>query len=287
MQPDGITVIRPISKCYQTIIILLYMKNAIFLLTLLFFIPDANAIEGKWGKTGHRIVGKIAGDYLDTEARQAVDHLLGFESMAIAGTWMDDVRSDPRYDHTHDWHWVTIPHGMKYEETDKNPNGDLIFALNAIIERLKGNRLSEEEEAKNLKMLIHLIGDLHQPMHIGTGEDRGGNDTRVEWFYESSNLHRVWDSGMIDETKLSYTEFAEAINHPTKEQLVEWRQGSLLDWAYETMELRDAVYNLPGDRQLGYRYQYVHRKTLDRQLLKAGIRLAHILNEIYGKDHIQ
>lgn len=258
------------------------MKCFTFLFALIFIFSATGSDIKKWGKTGHRIVGEIATDYLDDTAREAVKRVLGDESMAIAGTWMDKIRSDPRYDYTHDWHWVTIPDGMTYEETEKNPNGDLIDTLQSIIEELKGGHLSAEEEAEKLKMLIHLIGDLHQPMHVGTGEDRGGNDTRVEWFYEPSNLHRVWDSEMIDETKLSYTEFSEAINHPTKEQLSKWQQGDVLDWAYETMELREEVYDLPDDQQLSYHYQYVHRPTIDRQLLKAGVRLAYVLNQIYG-----
>ncbi|SHE63174.1 S1/P1 Nuclease [Fodinibius roseus] len=258
------------------------MKHILVLLTLLFTFSATHLEDNRWGKTGHRITGDIAADYLNEEAQTAVKNILGFESMAIASTWMDKIRSDSRYDYTHDWHWVTIPDGKRYEATEKNPNGDLINALHSIIEELKGGYLSDKEEAEKLKMLIHLVGDLHQPMHIGTGEDRGGNDTRVEWFYEPSNLHRVWDSEMIDETKLSYSEFSEAINHPTKEQLSKWQQGKVLDWAHETMELREKVYELPDDRQLGYRYQYVHRPTIDRQLLKAGVRLAYLLNRIYG-----
>ncbi|WP_372637728.1 S1/P1 nuclease [Fodinibius sp.] len=258
------------------------MKHILFLFTLLFTLSATHLDGNRWGKTGHRITGEVAADYVNKDARTAVKNILGFESMAIASTWMDKIRSDGRYDYTHDWHWVTIPGGKSYEETEKNPNGDLIQALQTIIEDLKEGQLSDEEETEKLKMLIHLVGDLHQPMHVGTGKDRGGNDRRVEWFYEPSNLHRVWDSEMIDETKLSYTEFSEAINHPTKEQLNKWQQGEVLDWAYETMELREDVYDLPGDRQLGYRYQYVHRPTIDRQLLKAGVRLAYLLNQIYG-----
>jgi hypothetical protein len=130
-------------------------------------------------------------------------------------------------------------------------------------------------------MLIHLVGDIHQPLHVGTGHDRGGNDTRVEWFYEPSNMHRVWDSEMIDETQLSYTEFAAAINHPTKKQVKKWQNSTVLDWAFEAMKLRDEVYDLPADKQLGYEYQYKNHDLLRKQLLKAGVRLAGVLNEIY------
>ena len=236
-----------------------------------------------WGQNGHRVVGDIAADYLTPEAREEIDRVLGHESMAIASTWMDKIKSDPAYDHTHDWHWVTIPNGMTYEETEKNPNGDLINSIRTFIEELKSGSLSTKEEKKKLRMLIHLVGDIHQPLHVGNGEDRGGNATKVEWFDEESNIHRVWDSHMIDYTELSYTELSVAINHPSDQQIKKWQETSVLDWAYEAIELREQVYDLPEDHEIGYKYQYENRDLLDRQLLKGGVRLAGILNDIYGE----
>lgn len=258
------------------------MYFILLIAALLIFPVEDLQNEQLWGKTGHRIVGDIAADHLTPETREAVDQVLGPTSIAIASTWMDKIRSDPDYDHTHDWHWVTIPDGMTYEKTEKNPNGDLINAIRTFINELKSGSLSDKEEEEKLKMLIHLVGDIHQPLHVGTGEDRGGNQTEVEWFDEPSNLHRVWDSEMIDDTKLSYTEFSDAISHPTDQQIKEWQDSGVLDWAYEAMELRDQVYNLPDDHQLSYHYQYENRGLLDRQLLKGGVRLAGVLNEIYG-----
>lgn len=255
----------------------------IFLISVSLLFPASNHQETElWGQNGHRIVGDIAADYLNSEAREAVNRVLDETSMAIASTWMDKIKSDPAYDHTHDWHWVTIPNGMTYEETEKNPNGDLINTLRSIISELKNDSLSAEEEQEKLKMLIHLVGDIHQPLHVGTGKDRGGNDTKVQWFNEKSNLHRVWDSEIINDTKLSYTEFSRAINHPTDQQIDKWQDSKVLDWAYESMELRDQAYDLPADRKIGYKYQYQKRDLLDQQLLKGGIRLAGVLNDIYS-----
>jgi hypothetical protein len=172
---------------------------------------------------------------------------------------------------------------MTYEETEKNPNGDLINSIRTFIEELKSGSLSTKEEKKKLRMLIHLVGDIHQPLHVGNGEDRGGNATKVEWFDEESNIHRVWDSHMIDYTELSYTELSVAINHPSDQQIKKWQETSVLDWAYEAIELREQVYDLPEDHEIGYKYQYENRDLLDRQLLKGGVRLAGILNDIYGE----
>lgn len=249
-------------------------------------IPGSVSQEGTenaiWGKTGHRVVGSVAAEYLDRRARRAVDRILGEESMAIASTWMDEIKSDTAYDHTHDWHWVTIPDGMRYAETEKNPNGDLVQTLERIISELKSGELTDGEEAENLKMLIHLVGDIHQPLHVGTGEDQGGNDAEVDWFYEPSNLHRVWDSEMIDDSKLSYSELSRAVNHPSDEEIDRWQDASVRNWAHEAMQFRGEVYDLPADSSLGYRYTYKNWDLLQRQLLKAGVRLAGVLNEIYG-----
>jgi hypothetical protein len=89
---------------------------------------------------------------------------------------------------------------------------------------------------------------------------------------------------MIDDTQLSYTEFSTAINHPTEKQITQWQDSGVLDWAHESMEYRDQVYDLPDDRQIGYEYQYKNRDLLDKQLLKAGVRLAGVINEIYSQD---
>lgn len=238
--------------------------------------------EAPWGPTGHRVVGAIAAEHLTEQARRTISRILDPDSPAIAGTWMDQIRSDPQYDHTHDWHWVTIPDGMTYGETEKNPNGDLVRVLERMIAELKTGELEPEREGERLRMVIHLVADIHQPLHVGNGEDQGGNDVHVRWFGESSNLHRVWDSQMIDDTKLSYTELARKINHPAGQQISRWQRSSVREWAHETMQLRDRVYNLPDSRNLGYRYSYDHLETVERQLLKAGVRLAGLLNEIYG-----
>lgn len=258
------------------------MKHFIVLFTFLLTFVPSQKNETLWGKNGHRVVGDIAAQYLNEDAAQAVDRILGNESMAIASTWMDEIRSDPNYDYTADWHWVTIPDGMSYAETEKNPNGDLIKAIRTITEELKNGDLSTEKETENLKMLIHLIGDIHMPLHVGTGEDRGGNQVEVQWFWEESNLHRVWDSGMIEEQKLSYTELSESVNYVTAQEVKELQNSTVLDWARESMQLRDEVYNLPEDHNINYEYMYHNWGTVERRLKEAGIRLAGVLNDIYG-----
>lgn len=233
-----------------------------------------------WGPTGHRATGWVAEKYLNKRAKKNLERLLNGQSLAMLSTWMDEVRSDSTYDYMTDWHWVTIPAGQTYDETTKNPNGDIIQALEKIIGELKSGALSETDEVERIKILIHLIGDIHQPLHVGSRDDRGGNDVKVSWFGRDSNLHRVWDSEMIDDTRLSYTELAESLNNPTKADIEEWQHDSIRDWARESQSYERHVYDI-GNRKLGYRYSYLYFHIVRHRLNQAGVRLAGILNAIY------
>jgi hypothetical protein len=234
-----------------------------------------------WGATGHRVTGQVADRYITKKARQRLERILGQESLAIVGNWMDEVRSDSSYDYMQDWHWVTIPEGMTYEQTIKNPNGDIIETLNRVTLALKSRTLSPEKEAEYLKVLIHLVGDIHMPLHVGSKDDRGGNDVKVTWFRSESNLHRVWDSEMIDDTRLSYTEFAASLDDPSASVIKSWQKSSVLDWAYESISYHKNVYTI-GNGKLSYSYPYYNLHIVRKRLLMSGVRLAGLLNEIYG-----
>ena len=235
-----------------------------------------------WGPTGHRVTGLIAEGYLNKRAKTALEGLLG-QSLAMASTWMDEVRSDSSYDYMVDWHWVTIPDGMTYAQTEKNPKGDVVEAIERIVKALKSRSLTRKQEIEHVKALIHLIGDIHQPLHVGTGTDRGGNEVKVRWFRTDSNLHQVWDSDMINDTRLSYTELANSLPKPTGKEVTEWQSASVFDWATESMGHRKSVYDI-GNGKLEYEYSYYHFHIVRKRLLQAGIRIAGILNDIYGKS---
>ncbi len=256
------------------------MKLILIFLTFLF----VNSDLARWGQIGHYVTGHIAETHLNEQAQIEVKRILGNESLAMASVWMDDIRADNRYDYTSDWHWVTIPDGMTYEETEKNPNGDIIWALEKLIAELKTGGLSEEDEREKLKMVIHMVGDIHQPLHVGNGEDRGGNDVRVQWMGNSSNLHRVWDTDMIRSREMSYSELAQEINHPAKEQIKKWQSATVRDWAMESKSYRDRVYDLNGGSRLGFAYRYKNFDLVEKRLLQAGVRLAGVINDIYGNS---
>lgn len=243
---------------------------------------DHNNKTNAWGQIGHRTTGYVAQDYLTEKASAEVKRVLGNETLAQVSTWMDEVRSDGGYDNMAPWHYVTIPAGETYETVEKAEGGDILWAIEKVVRELKEGGLRPDKEAENLKILVHLVGDLHQPLHVGNGTDRGGNDVRLEWAGNRSNLHRVWDSEIIDDKQLSFTELSMFINHPTPEEVEEWQSTTVLDWAYESQALLEQVYQLPDDMQLGYEYSYNNWDLVQKRLLQAGVRLAGLINEIYG-----
>lgn len=234
-----------------------------------------------WGPTGHRVTGLVAEKHLTKKARAALAKVLNGQTLPMASTWMDEIRSDSTFDYMADWHWVTVPSGQTYAETVKNPNGDLIQTLERVIAELKSKKLSLAEELQRLRILLHLVGDIHQPLHVGDRDDRGGNNARVMWFGSQSNLHRVWDSDMIDDTKLSFTELASFLDRPETKGIRQWQKASIYDWAKESQSYHTQLYNT-GDGRLGYRYSYVNLPVVRHRLLQAGIRIAGLLNDIYG-----
>ena len=239
------------------------------------------ATASAWGPTGHRVIGAIAENHLSRNAQKAVHGILGDESLAMAATWMDEVRSDRAYDYTRDWHWVTIPDGSTYAAAVKNPNGDAVEAIDRMVAALKSDTLSSERKVFCLKVLVHLVGDLHQPLHVGSGDDKGGNSFQVQWFGKGSNLHRVWDSGLIDEEGLSYSELAAALDHVSKAGMDQLVRGSAADWAQENIAYRQQIYPPEKGANLGYAYKYDNWALVEKQLLTGGIRLAGLLNAIY------
>lgn len=258
------------------------MNVLLFLVTAL-FLTETNNTSSKWGQVGHYVTGEIAEYHLTPAAKERVNTILGNRSIARATVWMDDIRSESRFDYTTTWHWATIADGKTYEETEQDEGGDIIWALETLIAELKEGGLPVDEEREKLKMVLHMIGDIHQPLHVGTGEDRGGNDVRVHWMGASSNLHRVWDSDIINSLQMSYTELAGELNTATPEQIIEWQSASVRDWAYESVSYRDRIYDLPENRRIGYEYRYFNKDIVFKRLLQAGIRMAGVINEIYGQ----
>jgi nuclease S1 len=217
------------------------------------------------------------------ETARQVAALLGPERLAYVGTWADDIRSDPAWAKADSWHWVTIQPGQTYAESKKNPAGDVIEAIARFERILADTAAPRTERQQALKWLVHLVADVHQPLHVGRGDDRGGNEIVVLWFGEPSNLHSVWDSGLILRTELSSPELAEKADVATAEEAKAWQSSTALEWASESSALLDKVYTL-GDRRLSFRYVFEQWPTVEKRIGQAGVRLAGLLDRLLGPE---
>ncbi|MFV9551268.1 S1/P1 nuclease [Algibacter sp. PT7-4] len=255
----------------------------ILIITAFFILPlNSHATDDFWGATGHRVVGKIADGYLKGKAKREVKRLLKRKSLAFVSTFADEIKSDKRYNEFYTWHYINMSLDENYGDAKINPKGDLVTGIDYCKKIISDDNATDEDKAFYLKLLIHLVGDLHQPMHIGLREDKGGNDFKVKWHYEDSNLHRVWDSEMIEKYDMTYTELAENADVLSKKQVKAMQKGSIIDWVNETHQLTKKIYASakPNDN-LRYRYSYNNFKTVRSQLQIAGVRLAKVLNDLF------
>lgn len=259
-----------------------FLKKLILGVAVLYAPAQAMA----WGTQGHRICGQIADSYLSPKARKAVQDILGNESIAITSNWADFIKSDPSFSYLSSWHYIDFDKPYTYDEmvdflhTDKNT--DAYTKLEFMIGELKKKDLSKENRLLYLRMVIHIVEDIHQPMHTAHTTDKGGNDVKVNWFSKPTNLHSIWDSELIDFQQLSYTEYATWINHTTPTQRAEWQKEPISKWIYDSSIIAGKIYDdvKPGDT-LNYKYNFNNIATVNQQLLKAGVHLAGLLNEIF------
>ncbi|MDB5153609.1 MAG: nuclease [Mucilaginibacter sp.] len=241
-----------------------------------------------WGAEGHRIAGQIADSYLTPKARAAIKAILGNESIAITSNWADFIKSDPNYNYLSTWHYIDLDKVYTYAELQEYLNQDTkvdaYTKLNFLIGELKKKNLTRDNKLLYLRMLIHIAEDVHQPLHVGHTEDKGGNDIKVTWFNNPTNLHSVWDSQLIEFQQLSYTEYTASINHTTAAQRAEWQKAPISAWLFESNQIAEKIYAevKSGDTLNAYKYNFNHIDIINQQLLKAGVRLAGILNQIFG-----
>lgn len=259
------------------------MKFLLLAFCSFLFVTPGISSEEDWGQTGHRATGQIAEDHLTIKAKKQINRILQGKSLAFVSTYADEIKSDRRFREFGPWHYVNLPQGeTRYQEETAAPEGDLLMAIRRCVELLKDSSTSREDKEFYLKMLVHFMGDLHQPLHAGRGEDKGGNDIQVRWFNDGTNLHSVWDSKMINSFQMSYTELASNTDYLSPKQKHQIASGSFEDWMYESKQLSERVYNSAEvGENLSYRYMYDWFPVVREQLQKGGIRLAKVLNDIY------
>ncbi len=255
------------------------MKKLILAGACLLFVHGAFA----WGQKGHDITAYIAENHLTPEAAEQIDKILGGHSLVYFANWLDNASHAPEYDYTRTWHYLNIDENETLDSMHRNPKGDVLTAVTEITEKLKKGQLTAEEELLNLKMLIHLVGDMHTPMHLGRLTDLGGNRRRVLIFGRESDLHSIWDSAIPEAAhKWSYSEWQEQIDRISDDEAVLIQAGEPRDWVIETHQICIDIYaNSPEGVKVSYNYIDKYTPSIEQQFLRGGYRLARLLNEIY------
>lgn len=278
------------------------MKKSIFLAVIavlpIFSPKNARA----WRETGHYTVCEIAYRHLDPQAKQNVDALMDGKDFAEQCTWPDRVRKTPAWKHTYPWHFIDIDDNLNYFDVIK-PAGDAVQALIRMEDVLRDPQSSREQKIAALKLVSHITGDIHQPLHVGRSSDQGGNLIKVTWFGRSEytyiemlgdqnledtrhiELHKVWDLHMIerliqeknleDGTQYKQKAYADLIDGPVKAE-----ETTFLDWMNESQAARNRAYAI-GNGQLGQEYYNANVGLLNERIVLAGHRLAGLLNRIF------
>lgn len=249
-----------------------------FTVLLLGIAVQAGALA--FGATGHRIAGELAQPLLCKRAAEEVAALTDNASLAEIGLWADRVRDDREWRHTGPWHYINVDDGMPIEKFRPPREGDVLWAIQRHVEML-AEPGARARRAQALSFLVHFIVDVHQPLHVGREEDRGGNAIDVEFRGEKSNLHRFWDTDVLRLDGLSVSEYAARIE-PLVRMFAGRDHTSPADWAAESFELRPLVYGFrrrgEGPVSLDDAYLEAADFATRVRLAQAAVRLAATLN---------
>lgn len=240
-----------------------------------------------WSQKGHDVTCHIAERHLTPAAAAAVDSILEGRSLVYWGNWLDNASHTPEYAYTRTWHYNNVDAGEKYETRKPAPDGDAITALRYTIGVLADSTSSMSERVPALKMLIHILGDIHQPLHMGHASDYGGNTVKLKFFGRDTNLHSLWDNALPESAhKWSYTEWCDQIDRASDVERRLLVSGNIDDWARQSVELAARVYDFfPSGKSVSYNDVAYWAPVIEEQFLKGGLRLAHVLNSVFDPEY--
>ncbi len=231
-----------------------------------------------WGPAGHKIVAKIAFSQLNASEKDSLTKYLQGATIEEASVWMDEIKSDKSYDFQKPYHYINIDKDVPFNAAD---TGNIVWELKRVVAELKERqKYSKEKIEIDFKILMHLMGDLHQPLHVGYAKDQGGNTVQVFYNQSPTNLHRVWDSEIIQDAVLGQPLDWSKLSQFTKEDLARIRHVDFEAWMNESRTLLDTVYDFKGN-DLKHKYMEQNAPIVERQLLLGGIRLAAVLKYIF------
>jgi hypothetical protein len=266
------------------------MRLFIIAAGLVTFAPLASGARA-WGTEGHEIIGELAESFVSPQTRTELASLLPEgEHLANIANWADEYRKS--CSNTGPWHYVNIPLAAQSYDAERDcadPPGCVISATERALAIIADVHSPPEDRNRALRLAVHFIGDLHQPLHSGDRGDRGGNDLRVRFAEHDTNLHRVWDYELIHWTGRKVSDYVAMLARSLKPaEARRWRRGGPRDWALQAQRVARKAYAKvrkprPDPIVLGDAYASAMLAVLDEQLLRAGVRLAAALDLAFAK----
>jgi len=249
-----------------------------------------------FGPLGHRIAGMLAQPALCAAARDEVAQLGDGESLAELGLWADKIRGISGWAGSAPWHYMNV------DERDSvrgdavaalaairgfrsPPEGDVLSAISRFRSELADRAQTDSQRAIALRFLVHFVVDVHQPLHVGRGADRGGNDVDVRYGPTVATLHRFWDTDVLELRHLGPERYARSLRERFNSAAAPGRDGPAV-WAAESLALRPAVYAFEraeashgSPRTLDAAYLAAAQSVVEERLVRAAERLAATLND--------
>lgn len=247
-------------------------------------------IFASWGYTGHRTIGQLAENHLTPAAKSAIKDLLGDTSIADACTWADDARRDPQFKATANWHFLNLPLGLSFKDfkamIDTIGDDNVYNALRKAENQLADKNTPKQQQVYALKFILHLVGDLHQPMHISRAEDKGGNTIQLNYEGKGTNLHSLWDTKLLEHESADYKGLALKYDNISAQDIKQWQKDPLVQWLWESYQISSQLYaevDAMGKQVIDDTYYQKYQPVVQKRIQQAAIRLAGVLNGIYGK----
>lgn len=240
-----------------------------------------------WGQRGHDITAHIAERHLTPATQAAIDSLLDGRSIVYWANWLDNASHTADYAYTKTWHYRNVDADKTYDTMASHPDGDVTTGIRYAVRVLSDPGQTPQNKELMLKILVHLVGDMHQPMHMGHATDLGGNKVKVKYFGRDANLHGIWDSSLLESAhKWSYTEWADQLDRLDQGEQVVLLSGNIDDWAKRNVENASMIYAAtPDGSSLSYNDVARWSPLIEESLLTGGLRLAHILNSIFDPTY--
>lgn len=227
-----------------------------------------------WGGDGHRLIAELAEQQLTPAARQEINRLLALEpgsTLASVSSWADEVKNR----RTARWHFVNLPDDCTYVHSRDCPGGACVIQAIQGQRTLLASPAPDEARLRALKFVVHLVGDVHQPLHASMAADKGGGQFQVQAFSRGSNLHKVWDSELIKH----YPGGLLALRKDVMAAMGQVQStGTEVEWGQESCRAVRQEGFYPAGREVGAEYAGQQRALLVQRLTQGARRLAGVLN---------